>query len=77
VGAAEVKRRYTALIAKDLGYAVGFKAGLTNPAVQRRFNYDKPIRGRLFAGMILSGPAHVPAPPCCLRNQALRLPSGT
>jgi 2-keto-4-pentenoate hydratase len=40
---------------------VGYKAGLTNPAVQKRFNYDKPIRGTLFAKMILPGPARVPA----------------
>jgi 2-keto-4-pentenoate hydratase len=56
-----VQIRYTALIAKNLGDVVGFKAGLTNPAVQKRFNYDKPIRGTLFAKMILSGPARVPA----------------
>jgi 2-keto-4-pentenoate hydratase len=40
---------------------VGYKAGLTNPAVQKRFNYDKPVRGTLFATMILSSPARVPA----------------
>jgi len=59
--AAVVQTRYTALIAKDLGNVVGYKAGLTNPAVQKRFNYDKPIRGTLFAKMILPGPARVPA----------------
>jgi 2-keto-4-pentenoate hydratase len=59
--AAEVQVRFTALIAKDLGEAVGFKAGLTNPAVQKRFSYDKPIRGTLFARMILSSPARIPA----------------
>lgn len=59
--AAGVQMRYTALIAKDLGDAVGFKAGLTNPAVQRRFSYDKPLRGTLFAKMILGSPAHIPA----------------
>ena len=31
----------------------GYKAGLTNPAVQKRFNYDKPVWGRLYAGMVL------------------------
>jgi 2-keto-4-pentenoate hydratase len=29
--------------------------------VQKRFGYDKPIRGTLFAKMILPGPARVPA----------------
>ncbi|MBI4572450.1 MAG: hypothetical protein HY713_04080 [candidate division NC10 bacterium] len=33
--AANVQVRYTALIAKDLGGMVGYKAGLTNPAVQK------------------------------------------
>jgi 2-keto-4-pentenoate hydratase len=59
--AAVVQIRFTSLVAKGLGDAVGFKAGLTNPAVQKRFDYDKPIRGTLFAKMILSGPARVPA----------------
>jgi len=59
--AAVVQTRYTALIGKDLGEVVGYKAGLTNPAVQKRFNYDKPVRGTLFAKMILTGPARVPA----------------
>ena len=59
--AALVQRRFTALIAKGLGDVVGSKAGLTNPAVQKRFDYDKPIRGTLFAKMILTGPARVPA----------------
>jgi len=58
--AAVVQTRYTALIGKDLGEVVGYKAGLTNPAVQKRFNYDKPVRGTLFAKMILPGPARVP-----------------
>jgi len=58
--AAMVQTRYTALIGKDLGEVVGYKAGLTNPAVQKRFDYDKPVRGTLFAKMILPGPARVP-----------------
>ena len=59
--AAVVQGRYNALLARELGGVVGYKAGLTNPAVQKRFNYDKPIRGTLFAKMILSSPARVPA----------------
>jgi 2-keto-4-pentenoate hydratase len=59
--AAAVQARYTALIAGDLGRVVGYKAGLTNPAVQRRFGSDKPIRGTLYEKMILSSPARVPA----------------
>ncbi len=59
--AAKVQERYTALIAKDLGSVVGYKAGLTNPAVQKRFNYDKPLRGTLYEKMILQTGARVPA----------------
>jgi 2-keto-4-pentenoate hydratase len=59
--AASVRERYTALIAKDLGRVVGYKAALTNPAVQKRFNYDKPIRGTLYEKMILQSGARVPA----------------
>jgi 2-keto-4-pentenoate hydratase len=59
--AAKVQERYTALIAKDLGSVVGYKAGLTNPAVQKRFNYDKPLRGTLYEKMIHQTGARVPA----------------
>ncbi|MBI2455036.1 MAG: fumarylacetoacetate hydrolase [candidate division NC10 bacterium] len=59
--AAAVQERYNGLIAKDLGGVVGYKAGLTNPAVQKRFNYDRPIRGTLYEKMILPSDARVPA----------------
>jgi 2-keto-4-pentenoate hydratase len=58
--AAKVQERYTALIAKELGRVVGYKAALTNPAVQKRFNYDKPVRGTLYDKMILTSGARVP-----------------
>ena len=58
--AAKVQEQYTALVAKDLGPVVGYKAALTNPAVQQRFGYDKPLRGSLYAKMILPGGAKVP-----------------
>jgi 2-keto-4-pentenoate hydratase len=59
--AAKVQEQYSALIARDLGAVVGYKAGLTNPAVQKRFNYDRPVRGTLYERMILRAPAKVPA----------------
>ncbi|MBI4587483.1 MAG: fumarylacetoacetate hydrolase [Candidatus Rokubacteria bacterium] len=59
--AAKVQVRFNALIARDLGSVVGYKAGLTNPAVQKRFGYDRPIRGTLYEKMILPGPARVAA----------------
>lgn len=59
--AVTVQERFNALIAPGLGGVVGYKAGLTNPAVQRRFNHDQPIRGTLYEKMIVAGPARVPA----------------
>jgi 2-keto-4-pentenoate hydratase len=59
--AAKVQERFNALIARGLGGIVGYKAGLTNPAAQKRFGHDKPIRGTLYEKMIVSGPARVPA----------------
>lgn len=57
--AARVQERYCTLVAADLGEVVGYKAGLTNPALQKRFGYDKPIRGTLYAKMILAAGARV------------------
>lgn len=48
-------------MAQFYGPVVGYKAGLTNPAVQKRFNYDKPVRGVLFEKMLLADGATVPA----------------
>lgn len=55
------RAKVTALLELRLGPVVGYKAGLTNPAVQKRFGYDKPVWGKLFDGMILEGGAEVPA----------------
>jgi 2-keto-4-pentenoate hydratase len=43
------------------GEVIGYKAGLTNPAVQKRFNYPHPVRGTLLKAMILEDGAVVPA----------------
>jgi 2-keto-4-pentenoate hydratase len=40
---------------------VGYKAGLTNPAVQKRFGADKPVWGRLYDGMLMSNGSAVDA----------------
>lgn len=49
------------LLARDLGQPVGYKAGLTNPAVQKRFNADAPVWGTLYAPMLLANGATVDA----------------
>ena len=46
------RARFNALLAQQMGKVVGYKAGLTNPAVQKRFNTDKPVWGKLYEGMV-------------------------
>ena len=46
------RAKFNALLAARLGKVVGYKAGLTNPAVQKRFNTDKPVWGKLYEGMV-------------------------
>lgn len=53
--------KFTAFLAQNHGKVVGYKAGLTNPAVQKRFNHASPVRGTLFAKMMLQDGAEVPA----------------
>ena len=49
------------LLTAQLGAPVGYKAGLTNPAVQKRFNADAPVWGVLYANMLLANGATVDA----------------
>jgi 2-keto-4-pentenoate hydratase len=53
--------KVNALLAQRLGKVIGYKAGLTNPAVQKRFNTDKPVWGKLYEGMVLPSGATVEA----------------
>lgn len=55
------RAKVTALLELRRGPVIGYKAGLTNPAVQKRFNYDKPVWGKLFEGMLLEDGAVVEA----------------
>lgn len=55
------RAKLTAAVAARSGPLVGYKAGLTNPAVQKRFNTDKPVWGKLYASMLLANGATVPA----------------
>lgn len=52
---------FAGFLAQNQGKVVGYKAGLTNQAVQKRFNYPKPVRGTLFEKMILGDGAEVAA----------------
>ncbi|KRC33565.1 2-keto-4-pentenoate hydratase [Acidovorax sp. Root219] len=53
--------KFNQLLAQRMGKVVGYKAGLTNPAVQKRFNTDKPVWGKLYDGMVLQSGATVEA----------------
>ena len=55
------RAKYNALLAQRLGKVIGYKAGLTNPAVQKRFNTDQPVWGKLYEGMLLPSGTTVPA----------------
>lgn len=52
--------RLVAQLEKSQGPVVGYKAGLTNKAVQQRFAYDAPVRGTLFQAMLLPDHAQIP-----------------
>jgi 2-keto-4-pentenoate hydratase len=49
------------ILETQMGKPVGYKAGLTNPAVQKRFNADAPVWGALYAPMMLANGAVVDA----------------
>ena len=53
--------KYARFLGQTQGRVIGYKAGLTNPAVQKRFNYPAPVRGTLFEKMMLQDGAEVPA----------------
>ncbi len=55
------RAKFNTLLAGRLGQPVGYKAGLTNPAVQQRFNADAPVWGALYKPMLLAEGAKVDA----------------
>jgi len=59
--AAKVQERFVALIGKEFGEPAGYKAGLTNPQVQKVFGVNQPVRGTLLKKMLLQNGAVVPA----------------
>ena len=48
-------------LAQNYGKVVGYKAGLTTPATQKRFNFPSPVRGSLYERMMLQDGVEVPA----------------
>ena len=55
------RAKYQAATACISGPLIGYKAGLTNSAVQKRFHTDRPVWGSLGQSMLLTSPATVPA----------------
>jgi 2-keto-4-pentenoate hydratase len=55
------RAKFNALLATQMGPSIGYKAGLTNPAVQKRFNADAPVWGALYKPMLLADGTKVPA----------------
>ena len=51
-GAMKIQADYIALISKEYGPPIGYKAGLTNVAVQERFGVSHPLRGTLLEKML-------------------------
>lgn len=47
--------KFNRMLELQMGKPIGYKAGLTNPAVQKRFNAEAPVWGSLYAPMMLAG----------------------
>jgi 2-keto-4-pentenoate hydratase len=54
-------RKFVAGLQPVLGPVAGYKAGLTNPAIQQRFGLTAPLRGTLLQKMLLADGAELPA----------------
>jgi 2-keto-4-pentenoate hydratase len=60
-GAACGQAKLMAALTPALGQPIGYKAGLTNTAVQKRFGIDQPLLGVLLEKMVLREGAVIPA----------------
>ncbi len=60
-GATCGQAKLMAALAPALGQPIGYKAGLTNVAVQKRFGIDQPLLGVLLEKMVLREGAAIPA----------------
>jgi 2-keto-4-pentenoate hydratase len=51
--AMKIQAQYVQIISKEYGPVIGYKAGLTNSAVQKQFGVPHPLRGTLLKKMLL------------------------
>jgi 2-keto-4-pentenoate hydratase len=58
--AAKAQEQFIGVISKEFGGPIGYKAGLTNPNVQKAFGVSQPVRGTLLQKMILKSGSVVP-----------------
>ena len=56
-----LQKEFVQVLTSHLGPIVGYKAALTNPVAQERFNVSDPLRGVLLKRMLLDSGAVVPA----------------
>ena len=59
--AVKTQEQFVARLVKELGEPIGYKAGLTNPIVQKAFGVNQPVRGTLLKKMILESGSVLPA----------------
>jgi len=59
--AMKIQAEYVAAIMPSFGRVVGYKAGLTNPSVQKVFGVSAPVRGTLLEKMILRSGSSIEA----------------
>jgi 2-keto-4-pentenoate hydratase len=59
--AAKAQEEFIGVIGREFGQPVGYKAGLTNPNVQKAFGLSEPVRGTLLRKMLLPNGAVVSA----------------
>lgn len=59
--APKVQEQFVEVISKEFGGPAGYKAGLTNPNVQKAFGVDQPVRGTLLSRMFLKDGSVIPA----------------
>jgi 2-keto-4-pentenoate hydratase len=59
--ASKAQEEFIGVIAREFGEPVGYKAGLTNPNVQKAFGVSEPVRGTMLNKMMLPSGATLPA----------------